>query len=135
MLEATTAPHGSRTPTLRGEEFAEQTVAPTMAIAGLGLLIGDISTAGAILRPDYATGPGVAFPLETLQAIALCLRHGILIREPEAIERLATADMLILEHHAALEHTELEVDTVEVFPGYFENDLLRYAATAFHESR
>ena len=123
-LEATTAPHGSRTPTLRGETFAEQTVAPTMAVAGLGLLIGDVSTAGAILRPDYATGPGVAFPLETLQAIALCLRHGILIREPEAIERLATADLLILEHHPALERTELEVDTVEVFPGHFEDDLL-----------
>ena len=133
MLEATTLPHGSRTPTLHGETFAEQTVAPTMAIAGLGLLIGDISTAGAILRPDYATGPGVAFPLETLQAIALCLRHGILIRAPEAIERLATADLLIIEHHAALELTELEVDTVEVFPGYFENDLLRYAATAFRD--
>jgi cation transport ATPase len=133
MLEATTAPHGSRSPSLRGEEFAEQTVAPTMAIAGLGLLIGDISTAGAILRPDYATGPGVAFPLESLQAVALSLRHGILVREPEAIERLATADVLILEHHAALEYNELEVDTVEVFPGYLENELLRYAATAFHE--
>ena len=126
-------PHGSRTPTLRGETFAEQTVAPTMAIAGLGLLIGDVSTAGAILRPDYATGPGVAFPLETLQAIALCLRHGIVIREPEAIERLATADLLILDHHVALEHTELEVDTVQVFPGHIEDDLLRYAATAFHD--
>ena len=34
----TTAPRGSRTPTQRGETFAEQTVAPTMAIAGLGLL-------------------------------------------------------------------------------------------------
>jgi cation transport ATPase len=133
VLEATTAAHGSRSPTLRGEEFAEQTVAPTMAIAGLGLLIGDITTAGAILRPDYATGPGVAFPLETLQAIALSLRHGILVREPEAIERLAMADVLILEHHATLECNELGVDTVEVFPGYFENELLRYAATAFHE--
>lgn len=133
MLEVTTAPHGSRAPTLRGEEFAERTVAPTMAIAGLGLLIGDIATAGAILRPDYATGPGVAFPLETLQAIALSIRHGILIREPEAIERLVTADVLILEHHAALEYTELAVDTVEVFPGYFGNELLRYAATAFHD--
>jgi cation transport ATPase len=131
--EATTAPQGSRTPTQHGETFAEQTVAPTMAVAGLGLLIGDVSTAGAILRPDYATGPGVAFPLESLQAIALCLRHGILIREPEAIERLATADILVLEHHPALEHTELELDTVEVFPGHSENDLLRYAATAFHD--
>ena len=133
MFKVTTAPSGSRTPTLRGEEFAEQTVAPTIAVAALGLLIGDVSTAGAILRPDYATGPGVAFPLEALQAVALSLRHGILIRDAEALERLATADVLILEHCPALEHTELEVDTVEVFPGYFENDLLRYAATAFHD--
>ena len=132
ILKATTSPRGSRTATLRGEKFAEQTVAPTMAIAGLGLLIGDISTAGAILRPDYATGPGVAFPLETLQAIALCLRHGILVGEPEAIERVAAADVLILEHCPALEHTELDVDSIEAFPGYSENDLLRYAATAFH---
>ena len=132
-LAATTVPHGSRTPTLRGETFAEQTVTPTMAIAGLGLLVGDVSTAGAILRPDYATGPGIAFPLETLQAIALCLRHGILIREPEAIERLATADLLILEHHAALDRTELDVDAVQAFPGHHEDDLLRYAATAFHD--
>ena len=106
-----------------GRQFAEQTVAPTMAIAGSDYLIGDISTAGAILRPDYATGPGVAFPLETLQAVALSLRHGILIRDAEAIERLATVDVLILEHHVALEHTAFEVDTVEVFPGYLESDL------------
>jgi cation transport ATPase len=132
-LESTTAPRGGQTPTQRGETFAEQTVAPTMAIAGLGLLIGDISTAGAILRPDYVTGPSVAFPLETLQAVALCLRHGILIRGPDVIERLATADILVLEHHPALEHTELELDTIEVFPDHSEDDLLRYAATAFHD--
>jgi cation transport ATPase len=132
-LAATSAPRGSRTPTLRGETFAERTVAPTMAIAGIGLLVGDVSTAGAILRPDYATGPGIAFPLETLQAIALCLRHGILIRRPEALEQLATADILILEYHSALERTDLEVDTIQVFPGHQEEDVLRYSATAFHD--
>ena len=104
-----------------------------MAIAGLGLLVGDVSTAGAILRPDYATGPGLAFPLETLQAVALCIRHGIVIRDHDALERLATTDLLILDHHAALERTELAVDAVEVFPGYGEEDLLRYAAAAFHD--
>jgi cation transport ATPase len=132
-LAATMPPHGSGTPTLRGETFAERTVAPTMAIASLGLLVGDITTAGAILRPDYATGPELAFPLETLQAITLCLRHGIVIRDHDAIERLATTDLLVLDHHVALERTELEVDAIQVFPGCGEEDLLRYAAAAFHD--
>ena len=67
-------------------------------MASLGLLVGDVTTAGAILAPDYATGPGLAFPLETLQVIALCIRHGIVIRDPEAIECLATTNLLILDH-------------------------------------
>ena len=120
-------------PTLRGERFAEQTVPSTMALAGLGLLVGDVSTALAILRLDYASGPGMAFSLEALQAIALCVRHGILVREPEAIERLATADLLVFDDHLALERAELEVDAVEIFPGHSEDKLLCYAATAFHD--
>ena len=67
-LGATAATLESSTPSVHGAPFAEPTVAPTMAMAGIGLLVGDISTAGAILRPDYATGPGLAFPLEAVQA-------------------------------------------------------------------
>jgi len=132
-LAATSLTLGSRTPTLRGEIFAERTVTPTMVVAGLGLLVGDVSTALPILRLDYASGPGLAFPLETLQSVALCLRHGILIRNPEAIERLATTDLLVLDDHFALNRTELEVDAIQVFPGCGEEDLLRYAAAAFHD--
>jgi cation transport ATPase len=132
-LAAITDPHGLRTPARHGETFAEQTVAPTLAMAGLGLLVGDVTTAGAILAPDYATGPGLAFPLETMQVIALCIRHGIVIRDPQAIERLATADLLLLDHHPALERTELELDTVTVFSGHAEEKLLGYAAAAFHD--
>ena len=36
--------------------------APTLATAGLGLLVGDLNAVGAILRPDYATGPGPGRP-------------------------------------------------------------------------
>jgi Cu2+-exporting ATPase len=131
-LAVTSLPDGSQAPTLRGETFAEQTVTPTMAIAGVGLLIGGVSTALSILRLDYASGPGLAFPLETLQAVALCIHHGIVIRDHDAFERLVTADLLILDHHVALERTELEVDAIEVFPGCRTEDLLRYGATAFH---
>jgi Cu2+-exporting ATPase len=104
-----------------------------MAIASLGLLVGGVSTALSILRLDYASGPGLAFPLETLQAVALCLRHGIVIRDQEAFQRLATSDLLILDLQAALERTELEVDAVQVFPGCRAENLLQYAAAAFHD--
>jgi cation transport ATPase len=104
-----------------------------MAIAGLGFLVGGAGTAGAILRPDYATGLGLAFPLETLQAVALCLRHGFVIRDPEAIERLATTDLLVIESSSALERTELELDAIQAFPGIAEEDLLRFADAAFHD--
>ena len=135
MLEATTMPHGERTPSLRGEEFAEQAVAPTMAIAGLGLLIGDLSTTGAILRPDYATGPGAAFPLETLQAIALSLRHGILIRNPEAIERLATANVLIVEHHPAPRAYRTRGRCYRGLPGLFRERFTALCRNCLSRSR
>ena len=133
MLAAIAPPLGTRTPTLRGEKFAEQTILPTMAIAGLGLLVGDASTAGAILRPDYASGPGLAFPFETLQAVALCIRHGIVIRNPESLERLATVDLLLLDHDMHRWRNELEVGAVQAFPGHTDEECLRYAATAFHD--
>ncbi len=130
MAAALRPASGTKTPTRHGEVFAEQTVGATFAAAGLGLLVGDASTVAAIMRPDYATGPGLAFPLESLQALALCLRHGIVIRNPLALAQIATADVLLLDHHPALEHAELELDSVEVFPASTEERVLGYAAAA-----
>jgi cation transport ATPase len=130
MAAALAPASGTKTPTRHGETFAEQTVGPTFAAAGLGLLVGDASTAVAIMRPDYATGPGLAFPLESLQAIALCLRHGIVIRNPLVLAQIATADVLVFDHHPAFEHAELELDGVEIFPGSTEERVLGYAAAA-----
>jgi cation transport ATPase len=55
------------------------------------------------------------------------------IRDPEAIERIASSDLLVIEHSIALERTQLELDTIEAFPGITEEDLLRFADAAFHE--
>jgi cation transport ATPase len=129
----TTPAPSSRAVSLRGEQLAEQAIMPTMAIAGLGLLVGDVNTAGAVLRPDYATGPGLAFPLEALQAVTLCLRHGIVISNPESLERVATSDLLIIDYSPALEVTELEISAVEAFPGITEDELLRFANAAFRD--
>ena len=130
-IQAVTAPApGSQTLIQRGEQLAERAIIPTIAFAGLGLLVGGVSTVGAILRPDYATGPGLAFPLETLQAVTLCLRHGLVIRNLESLERVVASNLLIIDHSPALEETELEISTVEAFSGVTEDELLRFAEAA-----
>ena len=116
--------------TARGEEFARRAVAPTLAAAGVGLLIGDLSTASAILRPDYATGPGLGASVELLRDTALCAQSGVVVRDASAFDRLAAADVWIFDHHTTLERGTLEVDRVE---GEYENTLLQLAATAFRD--
>ena len=74
-----------------GEKFATRIVAPTLATAGLGLYLGGAPMALAIMRADYASGPGMAFPLEILQALALCYQQGIVVRDPDALEVLTRA--------------------------------------------
>ncbi len=132
-LVAANHPPGLRTPTVKGEQFATPTVVPTLAAAGLGLTLGGAPMALAILDTDYASGPGLAYPLENLQALSLCFQHGIVVRDPEAIGRLAKVDVLFLDHHAALEIFEPEVSSVRVFPGQTEFQVLRYAASALRE--
>ncbi len=129
LIAATSPAPGQSALTVRSERFASRAVGPTLATAGFGLLAGDLMTVGAILRPDYATGPGLAVPLETLHKVALCARSGIVARDPEALERLAQVELFVLQDHPALWKTQLEVARVETrLP---EPILLRYAASAF----
>ncbi len=129
LVAATSPAPGPTAPTIRSERFASKAVGPTLATAGVGLLAGDLMTVGAILRPDYATGPGLAVPLDTLRDVARCARLGIVARDPEALERLAECDLIVLGDHPILGRTELDVARIETrLP---EPLLLRYAASAF----
>jgi cation transport ATPase len=129
LVAATSPAAGPISPTLRGEEFADRTVGPTLATAGVGLLVGDLATFIAILRPDYATGPGLAVPLETLRDAARCARRGIVVCKPDVFERLAQVDLIVLEDDPVLNRVELEL--AGIHSQLAEPDLLRYAASAF----
>jgi cation transport ATPase len=129
LVAATSPVAGSMSPTRRAEAFAGRAVGPTLATAGVGLLIGDLATAGAILGPDYATGPGLTLLLETLRNATLCARRGIVVRQPDVFERLAKVDLIVIEDDPALSRVGLEVTGVQT--GLAESDLLQYAASAF----
>src|SRR5262249_2280894 len=108
LVASTDPAPGPLAPTVRSEAFASTAVGPPLATAGVGLLAGALLTGGAILRPDYATGPGLAVPLETLRLVTLLARRGIVVRDPEALERLAEVDLMVLDDHPALARIELD---------------------------
>jgi cation transport ATPase len=111
------------------EEFADRAVAPTFFAAGAGLVVGDLTMAGAILRPDYATGIGLATPLETLRDVKLAAHNGIVVRLSTAFERLASTSWVLLEDHERLRHCDCGV--VEIRTNRRdESQLLQVAAAA-----
>jgi cation transport ATPase len=91
------------------EDFAGRAVAPTFAAAGAGLVVGDLTTALAILRPDYATGVGLAVPLERLRDVKLAIRHGSVVYAGNAFGRLATTSWIFLNDHEALHRAGCDV--------------------------
>ena len=95
--------------------------------------MGDLTTAAAVLRPDYATGPALGASLEVLEDTASCARHGIVIRDPSAFRRLAEVDLIVFDDHPALAWTRLEVDSPVAERGETGDDVLRYAATAYRD--
>ncbi len=105
------------------EAFANTTVVPTMVAAGLGLLAGGPAMAGAILRPDYATGMGLAAPLETLRAVRIALSNGTLIRSADAMSRFAASSWIVLDDHEGLLHAECDLAEMRV-RGVREEQLL-----------
>ena len=118
------------TPTYR--RFAERAVVPTLAAAGLGLLTEGAVGASAVMRPDYASGPGLAFSLENLQAVARCARQGMIVRDAEALRRLVELDVLLIGHHPSLESAEPEIASIEASPPSSEVEVLQYADAALN---
>ena len=111
------------------EDFAGRTVAPTFLAAGAGLAVGDLTTALAVLRPDYATGVGLAVPLETLRAVKFAIRHGAVIRAGNAVARLATTSWIFLDDHEALNRAGCDVAELQI-RGLDEARLLPAVAAA-----
>jgi len=109
LIETTAPRRRSEALNPDAEGFAGQAVAPTLLTAGAGLVVGDVTTAGTILSPDYATGIGLAMPLERVRDVKSAIRNGAVIRTDGAFERLAKTSWVVLDEHEALHQSGCEV--------------------------
>ena len=124
-----------RHPLLRrkAEALADRAVLPTLAAAGLGWAAGaaGLFTVGAVLHADYASGPKLAVPVETLRGMGLALRNGAVTQTADALHRLAESRFIVLDDHPAWTARGLELDRLEHRLTESETDnLLRHVAGA-----
>jgi cation transport ATPase len=109
LIETTVPRRRSEALNPDAEEFAGYAVAPTLLTAGAGLVVADVTTAGTILSPDYATGIGLAIPLEKVRDVKSAIRNGAVIRTDGAFERLAKTSWVVIDEHEALHRSGCEV--------------------------
>ena len=112
-LAAALVPGGEPVQPVDRNPLAERAVAPTLATAGLGLALGDLNTAAAILRPRLCHRTELAGSLLSIGDVAQCLSRGIVVRDPRALDRLAQVDLLVVVDHAGLERPDLRVAAID----------------------
>jgi hypothetical protein len=97
LLETTGTNRGKASLNCQGQHFAEKTVLPTLAMAGIGLATLDVNAAVAVMRPDYATGVGMGQGIERLRLASEAIAEGFLVRDPHLHEKAATINIWLME--------------------------------------
>ncbi len=97
ILKSTGVLKGKSTVNEHGESFAEKTVVPSLALAGLGLATAGLSEAVAVLRPDYGMAVGIGEGLERLKLGAEALHEGFLVRDSAKVAHLRSIDLWLVE--------------------------------------
>jgi heavy metal translocating P-type ATPase len=112
---------------------ANRFVLPTLALAGLSLLLsgGNLAQAASLLMFDLGTGLRVSVPAAIMAALTRAGSHGLLIRSGRSLELLAEIDVVVFDKTGTLTRGHPSVLRVERHnPTDTEEELLRLAASA-----
>ncbi|OUP13908.1 heavy metal translocating P-type ATPase [Anaeromassilibacillus sp. An200] len=102
-----------------------------ISAAVTGLVTGEVIRAVTILVVFCPCALVLATPTAIMAAIGNATKHGFLVREGDALERLSSVSCLTFDKTGTLTHGELEVSRVLCFsPSFPEKELFRLAAGA-----
>ena len=114
-------------------KVANRFVLPTLALAGLSLLLsgGNIAQAASLLMFDLGTGLRVSVPTAIMAALTRAGSQGLLIRSGRSLEQLVDIDVVVFDKTGTLTQGHPSVVHVEVVSGAHSiNKLVQLAASA-----
>ena len=128
MVESTDA---EKTRIVRiADKWATWLVALVFGIAALAYLASwEVSRALTVMIVFCPCAFILATPTAVVAAIGNLSRHGILVRDGDAIEKSAAVDRVVFDKTGTLTEGKPEVISVIACDGFTEDDILRYAGT------
>jgi manganese/zinc-transporting P-type ATPase C len=136
---ASLLPHTAHATTLalvEAERIANRNAKPALALSALTLAITrTLQPAQVVIRPDYATAPRVSAQLSALHGLARGSQEGAFFRNPAALDRLARADIFVIDESAGLGRRQIEAATVQTVNGVSEGLIAAYATAAYGNAR
>ena len=113
-------------------KIANRFVMPTLALAGLSLLLsgGNIAQAASLLMFDLGTGLRVSVPTAIMAALTKAGSQGLLIRSGRALEQLADVDVVVFDKTGTLTQGHPSVVEVVLLTNSDPQRLIQLAASA-----
>ena len=114
-------------------QVANRFVIPTLALAGLSLLIsgGNIAQAASLLMFDLGTGLRVSVPTAIMAALTRAGSQGLLVRSGRSLEQLVDIDVVVFDKTGTLTQGHPSVVHVELIgSGSSLHELMQLAASA-----
>ena len=97
---------GEGGPTERSHVSASGFVPYTFATGTAALMVGDLTTLAAVLRPDFATGPSMSERFGTLTSVGQLWNRGWLVKKSETLHELAKTETVIVVRGNEMNHTD-----------------------------
>jgi heavy metal translocating P-type ATPase len=112
----------------RWRGVADQTVLPTLGLAGVALAILNPASALAVINSNYVAVMKVASPLGMLNFLQRASQAGVLIKDGRALEATSKVDTVIFDKTGTLTENQPHIGKIHVFADRAEEDILKYAA-------
>ncbi len=114
------------------EKFVDWSSLPTVALSGLAYFLVGSSGCLGILFSSLGYNMRIVGPMSTLNFLRIVSRHGVLVKDVRAMERLARVDTLIFDKTGTLTLEQPYIGDIHSCNGFSQETLLTYAAAAEH---
>ncbi|MDM8560335.1 heavy metal translocating P-type ATPase [Candidatus Parabeggiatoa sp. HSG14] len=112
----------------KGEEWADKSALPLMAIAAVSIPLVGPDAVIPILCSGFGNRISVLAPLNVLNHLKLAANEGILIKDGRSLELLKDVDTIIFDKTGTLTTAQPKVGQIIVCNEYGEDEILTYAA-------